>query len=93
MCVCGLHFISFASAVQLLFVHQFLTLDAAAQAPTMEAHPFWMSLEDAKLPKFDAARAAREGVKPEGGGSVRGQGRVGPMRLWRATHNCNAEGR
>ncbi|KAJ9523435.1 hypothetical protein QJQ45_005338 [Haematococcus lacustris] len=31
------------------------------------------------------------GVKPDGGGSIRGQGRVGPMRLHRAAHNRNAE--
>jgi len=55
----------------------------------MEKHPWWIELDESTLPRWEGKA---EGCKPEGGGCVRGQGRVGPMRLHRAVHNRNAAG-
>ncbi|KAF5839365.1 ankyrin repeat-containing domain protein [Dunaliella salina] len=55
----------------------------------MEKHPWFLDLDESVLPRWD--RKALEGCKPEGGGCIRGQGRVGPMRLWRAVNNRKAE--
>jgi len=55
----------------------------------MEKHPWWLSLDESVLPKWEGKA---EGVKPDGGGCVRGQGRVGPMRLWRAVNNRSVAG-
>ena len=43
-----------------------------------------------ELPQFQSK--APLGVKADGGGNVRGQARVGNMKLWRATHNRDAAG-
>jgi hypothetical protein len=55
----------------------------------MERDPWWGRLPgDAPLLRWQGPA----GVKPDGGGSVRGQGRVGRMLLHRAAHNRDAEG-
>ncbi|GFH07518.1 ANK_REP_REGION domain-containing protein [Haematococcus lacustris] len=54
----------------------------------MERTPWWSTIDASKLQPWDGKAV---GVKPDGGGSIRGQGRVGPMRLHRAAHNRNAE--
>lgn len=47
----------------------------------MEANPWWKNLPaGANLP----ASYGCTGVKPDGGGSMAGKGKVGPMRLHRA---------
>lgn len=54
----------------------------------MERTPWWSTLSG-QLPKWDGRPV---GCKPDGGGSIRGQGRVGPMRLHRAAHNMDLAG-
>lgn len=54
----------------------------------MEKNPWWSSLQG-PLPSWDGKPV---GVKRDGGGSIRGQGRIGPMRLHRAAHNKDAAG-
>eukprot|EP00983_Pelagomonas_calceolata_P006264 207572-Pelagomonas_calceolata.AAC.3 len=54
----------------------------------MEKHPWFLDLDESVLPRWEGK--ALDGCKAEGGGCIRGQGRVGPMRLWRAVHNQNA---
>ena len=49
----------------------------------VEANPWWRNLpENATLPACYGAT----GVKADGGGSMAGRGRVGPMRLHRAAN-------
>ena len=49
----------------------------------VEANPWWRNLpENASLPACYGAL----GCKSDGGGSMAGRGRVGPMRLLRAAH-------
>ncbi|KAL6752336.1 ankyrin repeat-containing domain protein [Haematococcus lacustris] len=59
-----------------------------SRVPSMERTPWWSTINASKLQPWDGKAV---GVKPDGGGSIRGQGRVGPMRLHRAAHNRNAE--
>ena len=50
----------------------------------VEANPWWKNLPaDRELPDSYGC----VGVKPDGGGSMAGRGRVGPMRLHRACNN------
>jgi hypothetical protein len=53
----------------------------------MERTPWWSKLDANQLTQWDGVPL---GIKADGGGNVRGQGRVGNMRIWRATHNKNA---
>lgn len=52
----------------------------------MEKSPWWKSIEG-PLPTWQGA----VGVKDDGGGSIRGQGKVGDMRVHRAVCNRRAE--
>ncbi|KAF8058835.1 TNNI3K [Scenedesmus sp. PABB004] len=55
----------------------------------MERHPWWAELDaSARLPTWDGRPV---GVKADGGGSVRGQGKIGAMALHRAAHNRRLE--
>lgn len=55
----------------------------------MEKNPWWQNLQPAgPLPVWEGRPV---GVKADGGGSVRGQGRIGGMRLHRAVCNRDAE--
>jgi hypothetical protein len=54
----------------------------------MERSPWWMHLNTSSLPSW----AGPVGIKADGGGSIRGQGRVGEMQLHRAVHNRRREG-
>jgi hypothetical protein len=50
----------------------------------VESNPWWKNLPaDRELPDSYGC----VGVKPDGGGSMAGRGRVGPMRLHRACNN------
>lgn len=53
----------------------------------MERDPWWLHVPG-PLPVWKGPK----GVKPDGGGSIRGQGRVGRMLLHRATFNRNKDG-
>lgn len=53
----------------------------------MEKDPWWKHVEGPFL-----TWEGPKGVKRDGGGCTRGQGKVSDMRLWRAAHNRNAEG-
>uniref|UniRef100_A0A383VJ57 Uncharacterized protein n=1 Tax=Tetradesmus obliquus TaxID=3088 RepID=A0A383VJ57_TETOB len=48
----------------------------------MERNPWWQNVAG-----DSGAWPGPVGVKPDGGGSIRGQGRVGSMKLHRACHN------
>eukprot|EP00775_Hariotina_reticulata_P011965 gene11965-12108_t len=54
----------------------------------MERNPWWMSLDGQDLVQWPGHPV---GVKADGGGSIRGQGRVGNMRIHRAVHNKRLE--
>lgn len=54
----------------------------------MERSPWWMNIDSSNLPQWSGP----VGVKADGGGSIRGQGRVGSMRIHRATHNKRLDG-
>eukprot|EP00878_Enallax_costatus_P015189 GHUV01015902.1.p1 GENE.GHUV01015902.1~~GHUV01015902.1.p1 ORF type:complete len:185 (+),score=58.14 GHUV01015902.1:548-1102(+) len=52
----------------------------------MERNPWWQNVSGSS-----GTWAGPVGVKADGGGSIRGQGRVGSMRVHRAVHNRNLE--
>jgi hypothetical protein len=54
----------------------------------MERNPWWMTLDGQRLVQWSGPA----GVKADGGGSIRGQGRVGSMKIHRAVHNKRLEG-
>ncbi len=54
----------------------------------MERNPWWQQIDAAACPAWDGKPV---GVKPDGGGSVRGQGLIGKMLLHRAAHNRDAK--
>lgn len=54
----------------------------------MERNPWWMTLDGQRLVQWTGPA----GVKADGGGSIRGQGRVGSMKIHRAVHNKRLEG-
>lgn len=54
----------------------------------MERNPWWQNVAgDSGVWKGPV------GVKPDGGGSIRGQGRVGDMKIHRAVHNKRLHGK
>lgn len=54
----------------------------------MEKNPWWQNVQG-PFPVWEGPK----GVKPDGGGNIRGQGRVGDMKLHRAAHNRRKDGR
>ena len=52
----------------------------------METNPWWKPLVGQSLPSWNGP----VGVKPDGGGSIRGCGRIGSMQLHRAACNRDA---
>jgi hypothetical protein len=54
----------------------------------MERTPWWSKLDRSALREWDGVA---RGVKADGGGNIRGQGRLGRMEMWRAVHNRDAE--
>lgn len=55
----------------------------------MERSPWWMNIDSSNLPNWKGP----VGVKADGGGNIRGQGRVGSMRMHRAVHNKRLDGK
>lgn len=53
----------------------------------MEKNPWWKSLQG-PFPEWSGP----VGVKADGGGNIRGQGKVGSMKIHRAVNNHDAEG-
>jgi hypothetical protein len=53
----------------------------------MEKNPWWQNVQGPFL-----VWEGPKGVKPDGGGNIRGQGRVGDMKLHRAAHNRRKDG-
>jgi len=56
---------------------------------TMERSLWWMNIDTTNLPTWSGP----VGIKADGGGSIRGQGRVGSMRIHRAVHNKRLDGK
>lgn len=59
------------------------------QSAEMERSPWWMNLAHTNLPTWSGP----VGVKADGGGSIRGQGRIGPRKIFNAVHNRRLEGK
>jgi hypothetical protein len=54
----------------------------------MERNPWWQNIDSNNLTSWSGP----VGIKADGGGSIRGQGRVGPMKVHRAVHNKKLDG-
>lgn len=55
----------------------------------MERNPWWQQIQG-PFPTWDGKPV---GIKADGGGSIRGHGRIGNMRIWQAAHARDAKRR
>lgn len=62
---------------------------SSVKSAAMERSPWWMNIDSSNLPNWKGP----VGVKADGGGNIRGQGRVGGMRMHRAVHNKRLDGK